>query len=45
VRKVDIYPQTLRMVEEVKPIPSKGWAAMIRKVYDVDPLVCPKAEA
>jgi transposase len=28
--------------EELKPIPSKGWAAMIRKVYEVDPMVCPK---
>jgi hypothetical protein len=25
--------------EELKPIPSKGWAAMIRKV---NPMVCPK---
>jgi hypothetical protein len=33
----------LRMVEdELRPIPSKGWAEMIRKVYEVDPLVCPK---
>ncbi|MCJ7563711.1 MAG: hypothetical protein MUP52_03870 [Candidatus Aminicenantes bacterium] len=28
--------------EEWKPVPSKGWAAMIRKVYEVDPMVCPK---
>ena len=28
--------------EEPKPVPSKGWAAMIRKVYEVDPMVCPK---
>jgi hypothetical protein len=28
--------------EEPKHIPSKGWAAMIRKVYEVDPMVCPK---
>jgi hypothetical protein len=27
--------------KELKPIPSKGWAAMIRKIYEVDPLVCP----
>ena len=32
-----------RMVEEeLRPIPSKGWAEMIRKVYEVDPMVCPK---
>ena len=22
-------------------MPSKGWADMIRKVYEVDPLICP----
>jgi hypothetical protein len=30
----------LIMEEELRPIPSKGWAEMIRKVYEVDPLVC-----
>jgi hypothetical protein len=36
----EVFP--LRMVEEeLQPIPSKGWAEMIRKVYGVDPLVCP----
>jgi len=29
------------MVEHLRPIPSKGWAEMIRKVYEVDPMVCP----
>ncbi len=31
------------MGEEDGPIyvPSKGWAEMIRKVYEVDPLRCP----
>ena len=28
--------------EELKPLPSKGWAAMIRKVCEVDPMLCPK---
>jgi len=28
--------------EQLKPIPSKGWAEMIRKVYEVDPMICPK---
>jgi len=27
--------------EELRPIPSKGWAEMIRKVYEVDSMVCP----
>jgi hypothetical protein len=26
--------------EELRPIPSKGRAGMIRKVHEVDPLVC-----
>jgi len=30
------------MEEELRPIPSKGWAEMIRKVYEVDPLTCVK---
>ncbi len=28
--------------EELRPITSQGWAEMIRKVYEVDPMVCPK---
>ena len=33
----------LRIVEEeLRRLPSKGWAAMIRKVYEVDPMICPK---
>ena len=28
--------------EHLKRIPSKGWPEMIRKVYEVDPMVCPK---
>jgi hypothetical protein len=43
VRKAGRNPFLLRLVEqEEKSIPSKGWAAMIRKVYEVDPMVCPK---
>ena len=30
----------LRMTDEdLKHLPSKGWAEMIRKVYEVDPMV------
>jgi hypothetical protein len=33
----------LRIVEEACPrIPCRGWAEMIRKVYEVDPLLCPR---
>jgi len=28
--------------EEPGTVPSKGWAEMIRKVYEVDPLICPR---
>jgi hypothetical protein len=27
--------------EDPRPVPSKGWAEMIRKIYEVDPLICP----
>jgi hypothetical protein len=38
-----LSPSALRVVkEEPKPVPSKGWAAMIQKVYEVDPMICSK---
>jgi hypothetical protein len=43
VRKAGLSPFALRVAEDdLKPVPSKGWAAMIRKVYEIDPMVCPK---
>jgi len=43
VKKASLSPSALRLVEDdLKRIASKGWAAMIRKVYEVDPMVCPK---
>jgi len=43
VRKADRVPVLLGMIEEEpRPVPSKGWAEMIRKVYEVDPLTCSK---
>jgi len=43
VRKADRVPVLLGMIEEEpRPVPSKGWAEMIREVYEVDPLVCPR---
>jgi len=43
VRKASCVPVALGMIEEEpKPITSKGWAEMIRKVYEFDPLVCPR---
>jgi len=46
VKRANLAALPLRLVEaELRRIPSKGWAAMIRKVYEVDPMVCPQAEA
>ena len=43
VKKASLEAFPLRMVEvELRPVPSKGWAEMIRKVYEVDPLFCPE---
>ena len=43
VKKASLAVFPLRMVEdELRPLPSKGWAEMIRKVYEVDPLLCPR---
>jgi len=43
VRKANRVPVAVGMIEEEpRPVPSKGWAEMIRKVYEVDPLRCPR---
>jgi hypothetical protein len=43
VKKASLGPLAFRMVEDnLRRIPSNGWAEMIRKVYEVDPLVCPQ---
>lgn len=43
VRKAARVPVALGMIEEEPPrVPSKGWAEMIRKVYEVDPMICPR---
>jgi hypothetical protein len=33
------HPTTIK--DDLTYVPSKGWAEMIRKVYEVDPLLCP----
>jgi hypothetical protein len=46
VRKASLASSPLRIVEEeLRCLPSKGWAAMIRKDYEVDPMTCPNSEA
>jgi hypothetical protein len=43
VRKASLASSPLRIVEEeLRRLPAKGWAEMIRKVYEVDPMTCPK---
>jgi len=56
VKKASLSPTALRIVEEeLRRLPSKGWAALIRKphiglrsaamiwkVYEVDPMICSK---
>jgi len=56
VKKASLSPSVFRIVEEeLRRLPSKGWAAlirkphiglrsaaMIRKVYEVDPMICSK---
>ena len=34
----------LIMEEKVRRRPRKGWAEMIQKVYEVDPLICPRCQ-
>ena len=43
VRKSEEGRHKLLIIEEECPrIPRRGWAAMIRKVYEVNPLLCPQ---
>ena len=35
-------PELLIIEEENRKIPRRGWAEMIRKVYEVDPMLCPQ---
>jgi ribosomal protein S27E len=43
MRKIEEKANSFLIVEQEEPVaPSKGWAEMIRKVYETDPLLCPK---
>jgi len=42
VKKTGQTAVPLLIMEKLRPIPSKGWAEMIRKVYEVDPIDCPQ---
>jgi len=44
-KKASLAAFPLPIVEgELRPIPAKGWAEMIRKVFEVNPLTCPKCQ-
>ena len=43
IRKARVSPSHPPIIEEEERfMPSKGWAEMIRKVYEVNPLLCPR---
>jgi len=43
IKKASLAAFPLWIVEDkLQPIPSRGWAEMIRKVYEVDPMLCPQ---
>jgi hypothetical protein len=43
VRKVRLVPLALGMIEEEPgSVPCMGWAEMIQKVYELDPLLSPR---
>ncbi len=43
IKKASLGSFPLRIgEEELRRLPAKGWAEMIRKVYEVDPMVCPQ---
>ena len=42
MRKIEEKANSILILEQEKPYVSmKGWAEMIRKVYELDPLLCP----
>jgi hypothetical protein len=42
MRKAGADPSHRPIIEEEAPfVPSRGWAEMIKKVYELDPLLCP----
>ena len=43
MRKAEVKPSFPSIiVDETSFVPSRGWAEMIRKVYEIDPLICPQ---
>ena len=45
MRKRSVESHELNVIDKDLPrIPRKGWAEMIEKVYEVDPLICPDCQ-
>jgi hypothetical protein len=43
IKKASLSSFPLRIGEDkLRRLPAKGWAEMIRKVYEVDPMLCPR---
>jgi len=43
VRKTGVSSSHPLIIEDKAPfVPSRGWAGMIKKIYEVDPLLCPR---
>jgi len=43
MRKRGVDPSHPPIIEDEPPfVPSRGWAEMIKKVYQIDPLICPQ---
>jgi len=42
MRKREVAPSCPLITEDEQYVPSRGWAEMIRKVYEIDPLLCPQ---
>lgn len=41
IRKAGVSPSRPLIIEDEQYVSSRGWAEMIKKVYEVDPLLCP----
>jgi len=41
MRKREVAPSRPLIIEDEQYVPSRGWAEMIKKAYEVDPLICP----
>ena len=45
MRKSEVAPSRPLIIEDEQYVPSRGWVGMIRKVYEVNMLLCPECGA